>query len=47
LKSFQEKYIKGKNYVTLVVGKKKDLNIQSLEKYGDIKYLSLEEIFGY
>lgn len=47
LKSFQEKYIKGKNYITLVLGKKKELNIKSLEKYGEIKYLTLEEIFGY
>ena len=47
LKKFQEKYIKGKNYITVVVGKKKDLDIKTLEKYGDIKYLSLEEIFGY
>ncbi|MEI8203042.1 MAG: insulinase family protein [Bacteroidota bacterium] len=47
LKGFQEKYIKGKNYTTLVVGKKKDLDMKTLEKYGGVKFLTLEEIFGY
>ena len=47
LKSFQEKYIKGRNYTTIVVGKKADLDIKTLKNYGDIKYLTLKEIFGY
>jgi len=47
LKSFQEKYIKGKNYTTIVVGKKDELDLKALKNYGDIKYLTLKEIFGY
>ncbi len=47
LKNFQEKYIKGKNYTTIVVGKKDELDLKVLKNYGDIKYLTLKEIFGY
>jgi len=47
LKSFQQKYIKGKNYITLIVGKQKEINIKALQKYGEVKYLTLKEIFGY
>lgn len=47
LKSFQEKYIKNKTYTTLVLGKKSDLDLKALGNYGEIKYLSLEDIFGY
>jgi zinc protease len=47
LNAFHDKYIKDKHYTTVVVGKKSDLNIKTLENYGEIKYLKLEEIFGY
>jgi len=47
LKNFQEKYLKNKNFTILVLGKKNELDITSLEKYGKIEYLKLEEIFGY
>jgi predicted Zn-dependent peptidase len=47
LKNFQEKYIKRKNYITLVLGKKKKLDVKTLQKYGEVKFLTLKEIFGY
>jgi hypothetical protein len=39
--------MKGKPYTILVLGKKDGLNIKTLEKYGKVSYLSLEDIFGY
>ena len=47
LQAFQEKYLKDRNYHILVLGKKDELDIDTLEKYGEIHYLTLEEIFGY
>ena len=47
LKSFHEKYIKDKNYVTVLVGARDKINFDELAKYGEIKELSLEELFGY
>ena len=47
LKNFQQKYLKDKRFITLVVGKKKDLDIKTLEQFGEVKYLRLQEIFGY
>jgi predicted Zn-dependent peptidase len=47
LQKFQETYLKDKNYTILVLGKKDKLDIKTLEKYGKIEYLKLEDIFGY
>ncbi len=47
LKDFQEKYIKNKNYVTVLVGSKDKINFKELAKYGEVKELSLDELFGY
>ncbi|MFA4853359.1 MAG: insulinase family protein, partial [Bacteroidales bacterium] len=47
LLAFQKKYLKDKKYTILVLGKKKDMDIKTLEKYGKIKYLKLDEVFGY
>jgi predicted Zn-dependent peptidase len=47
LKSFEENHIKDKKYTILVIGKKENLDIKTLEKYGSVKFLELEEIFGY
>jgi len=47
LKSFQEKYIKGKSFVTILVGSRDKINFNDLQKYGEVKELSLDEIFGY
>lgn len=47
IKTFQEKHIKNKKYTIAVLGKKESLDIKTLEKYGNVTYLTLEDIFGY
>ena len=47
LKAFQEKYLKENNYHILVLGKQDELDISTLEEYGEVEFLTLEEIFGY
>jgi len=47
LKAFQETYIKGKTYVTVLVGSRDKINFEELAKYGEVKELSLDELFGY
>ncbi len=47
IKAFQEKYLKNKNYTLLILGKKDNLNIEELKKYGEVEFLSLEDIFAY
>lgn len=47
IKSFEENHLKNKQYTVLVVGKKDGLDMKTLEKYGKINFLSLEDIFGY
>ncbi|MEW6469114.1 MAG: insulinase family protein [Bacteroidota bacterium] len=47
VKKFQEKNIKGKNYTILVLGDKNAINMKTLELYGAVKVLSLQDIFGY
>lgn len=47
IKKFQEKNVKGSKYTTLVLGDKDKLDTKTLEKYGKVKFLTLEEIFGY
>ena len=47
LKDFHDTYISGATRVILVLGSKEDLDMKVLEKYGDIKFLTLEEVFGY
>ncbi|MEO8665486.1 MAG: insulinase family protein [Ignavibacteria bacterium] len=44
---FQKKYVKDKNYVILVLGDVKKLDMNTLEKYGKVKILSLKDVFGY
>lgn len=47
IKTFQQKNIKGSNYTFLVLSDTNKLDKETLGKYGTIKYLTLEEIFGY
>lgn len=47
LKSFEDTHIKNKQYTILVIGKKESLDIPTLEKYGKVTFLTLEDIFGY
>lgn len=47
VKEFHDKYLKDRKFTILVLGDKAKLDINTLSKYGEIKYLSLEDIFGY
>ena len=47
LKAFHTKYVKGKNYNMAVLGDRGKLNFQALSKYGKVKELNLDELFGY
>ncbi|MBS1492321.1 MAG: insulinase family protein [Bacteroidetes bacterium] len=47
LKEFHDKYVKGKNFNIMVLGDKNKIDKSVLEKFGTVKYLSLEDIFGY
>ena len=47
VKAFEDKHVKGKQYTTLVLGKKDGLDMKTLESYGKVTYLTLQDIFGY
>lgn len=47
VKNFHVTKIKGKPTTVLVLGKKDNLDLKVLEKYGTVKFLSLKEVFGY
>jgi predicted Zn-dependent peptidase len=47
VKTFETSHVKNKKYTVLVLGKKESLDMKTLEKYGKVSFLSLEEIFGY
>jgi zinc protease len=45
--NFQEKYVKGRKYNILVLGDKNKVDFKVLKKFGDVKELTLEEVFGF
>ncbi|MCC7302401.1 MAG: insulinase family protein [Bacteroidia bacterium] len=47
INSFHEKNISGKKYNIMILGKKSLLDMKTLEKYGKVEFLTLEQIFGY
>jgi len=47
VKDFQEKNVKGRKHTILVLGDKDKIDMKVLEKYGKVKELSLEQVFGY
>lgn len=47
LKQFHADNIKGKKFNIMVLGDKNKLDKSVLEKFGTVKYLTLEDIFGY
>jgi predicted Zn-dependent peptidase len=47
LKKFQEQYIRNQNFSIMVLGKKDALDVKTLETYGPVSNVTLEEIFGY
>lgn len=47
IQKFQKEHIQGKPITVLVLGKKENLDLKVLEKYGTVKFLTLKEVFGY
>jgi hypothetical protein len=47
MSTFHEKYIKDRKYSIMVLGDKNKLDMGTLNKYGPVKFLTLEEVFGY
>jgi predicted Zn-dependent peptidase len=47
IQKFQTEHVRGSKYTILVLGDKNKLDAKALEKYGTVKYLTPEEIFGY
>jgi zinc protease len=45
--NFQKQYIKDKKFNVVLVGDKKKLSFKDLMKYGEVKELTLDELFGY
>ena len=46
-KAFFEENISNQKYNMIIIGKKENILKADLEKYGTLKELKLEEIFGY
>ncbi len=47
LKAFQEKYIKDKTFVTVMIGAKDKIDFDDLQKYGEVQELEVKDIFGF
>ncbi|MDW8211396.1 MAG: insulinase family protein [Cytophagales bacterium] len=47
IKRFHTEKLSGKPYVYCIVGSQEKINLEELKRYGEVKKLSLEEIFGY
>ncbi len=47
LQDFHNNHMSGNEYSILVLGNKDDLDMKALKGYGEVKFLSLEDIFGY
>jgi zinc protease len=47
IENYFNENIKGRTYTYCVIGKKSDMDMEALKKLGEIRELSLEEIFGY
>lgn len=47
LKKFFNENIKGENYNVLVIGNKKDVDMNALNKLGDVKEMDIDYLFNY
>jgi predicted Zn-dependent peptidase len=45
--NFQQRYIKDQNFNVVLVGDRNKLSFKDLSKYGQVKELTLDELFGY
>ena len=47
LQNFQEKYVKGKKYTLVMIGKKDKINFEALGKFGPVTELKVSDVFGF
>ena len=47
LADFHQKHVKGRTYRYLILGNEADLDMSRLSKMGNVRHLSLQDIFGY
>lgn len=47
IKRFHSEHVSNKKYSIMVIGKRGTIDQKVLEKYGPVKWLTLEEVFGY
>jgi predicted Zn-dependent peptidase len=47
VQAFHKKYVADKSFNLLILGSKKNIDLKSLEQYGEVIELSLEDLFGY
>ena len=47
LTSFQKQYIKGQKKSYLILGKESEMDFNALSKFGKVKKLTLDQVFGY
>ncbi|MGC4232198.1 MAG: insulinase family protein [Niabella sp.] len=47
IKAFHDSQLANKKYSYAIIGSEKNMNPENLSKYGTVKVLSLEELFGY
>jgi predicted Zn-dependent peptidase len=47
VEKFQLEFIKGKKFNIVLVGDKNKINLKELQKYGEVKELTPDELFGY
>jgi predicted Zn-dependent peptidase len=47
VKAFHEAQLKNKKFNIMVLGKKDNLNLDELKKYGEVSFLTLNDLFGY
>jgi predicted Zn-dependent peptidase len=47
LREFHNSHIASGTRVVMVLGSKEDLDLEALKQYGEIKHLTLEDVFGY
>lgn len=45
--AFYKQYYRNQPYTMLVIGSKENVDLESLKQYGEVKELTLEEVFGY
>ncbi|HRH34401.1 MAG TPA: insulinase family protein, partial [Catalimonadaceae bacterium] len=47
LKAFQEKYVKGKKFTLVLVGKRDKIDFDALRKFGTVTELKVDDLFGF